>query len=101
MGCHPTVKNRLEEDCKRPKALVMQIHKQDKGWQEAIVFIPVCGNTALPTVAQISVGRTGSLACLLGTLAQYSALKPCFLLVTIYVYFLQGGIWHMSPPQSF
>ena len=70
----------------------MQIPRQDKGWQEAIVFIPVCGKTVLPTVAQRPVGRNGNLAHLLGIFAQYSALKPCFLLITIYVHHLQGRL---------
>lgn len=99
MGCHHTDKKRLEEkDCKQPKALAMQIPRQ-----EAIVFSPVCRKTVLPAVAQRPVGRRGDLARLLGILAQYSALKPCFLLVTIYVHLLQGrlesGIF--SHPQSF
>lgn len=39
----------------------------------------------MPTVAQRPVGGTGNLAHLLGILAQYSDLKQCFLLVTVYV----------------
>ena len=58
MGCHYTDKKRLEEkDCKQPKALVLQIPRQDEGWQEVIVFIYVCGRTLLPTDAQNLLGQ--------------------------------------------
>lgn len=92
IGCHHTGKKRLEEkDCKQPKEFIMQILRQDKEWPEAHVFLQVCEKTALPTVAQRPVGRTGDLAHLLGILARHLVLNP-FLLVTIYIHHLQGRL---------
>lgn len=103
MGCHHTDKKRLEEkDCRQPKVLIIQISRQDKGCQEANVFIPICGNCFAYSWSK-TCWENWKTSPSFGNLNRIFSSNTMFSFVYHLCRSFSGKnlIWHISHPQSF